>query len=417
MRKLQELKIPEIIESYLGQRVKQAKYSNVDILTSWILTQLTTGFRLLSIKDAEKDLSLIPELNIPSHDTVNRFFKKIAAPRQLINFKNKKHPNYEAKDYNISENPKLNELLVQSAIALDLLKPDTPYTLDIDLTQLKSETRDSVPMRKNGRGYGSMVCSIGKIPVYIDIRDGNAPANYRLVEAIESCMEMLRKYNIVIDYVRSDGAGYTNAFLDYLDSEKLHFNVGADGSTRAEKAVLASKNWRTLRFQTSNHIWNAEFASAHYSLSKSKQKYILGVIRVKKDEREKIQPTKWKPLNSYYYKFVITNDDEISPQKLFEEYHKRGASEKIFDELKNDFGWRILPFSKINENLAYLQITAFTSIIYQGMLRIFSKEFKQIKPTIRLDKFKKEFIRAFAFAYVEGVLNYYGVDLDFQKIV
>ena len=71
----------------------------------------------------------------------------------------------------------------------------------------------------------------------------------------------------------------------------------------------------------------------------------------------------------------------------------------------------------MNENLAYLQITAFTSIIYQGLLQIYSKKFEQIKPTIRLEKFQKEFIRAFAFAYVEGAFMFYGADLDFQKIV
>lgn len=269
LRNLQELKIPELIGSCLGQRVKQAKYSNENILTSWVLTQLTSGFRLLKIEDSEKEFSQIPELNIPSHDTMGRFFKKLATPTQTLVFKNAKQTKKKPVEYKINENPKLNELLVQSALAVGVLKKNTPYCLDIDLTILHSETKEARMSYKGFMGYTSMVCTIGKIPVYVDIRSGNATSKFRLIEAMASCLEILRKYEIIVDTVRSDGAGYSNSFLDYLDSEKLKFNVGADGSKKAEQTLLAAKNWRTLRFQTSNHDWEAEFASVHYSLSRS----------------------------------------------------------------------------------------------------------------------------------------------------
>lgn len=418
LRKLQELKIPELIGSCLGQRVKQAKYSNENILTSWVLTQLTSGFRLLKIEDTEKEFSSIPELNIPSHDTMGRFFKKLATPSQDISYRSPKS-NSKSKpvNYKYCENLKLNELLIQSAIAMNLINTEESYTLDIDMTLIPSEVRDAVPNYKKYMGFAAMVCSIGKIPIYIDIRSGNSSSNFKLVDALKNSLDLLKKYNIKIDRVRSDGAGYQHDFLKYVDSEKIKFNVGADGSVRAEQRVEESGIWRKLKFETSNHIWDAEFASAPYTLSRSEEEYILVAIRVKKEERHKIQPTKWKLIDNYYYKFIVTNDEQTSPHRLFEEYHQRGAIEKIFDELKNDFGWRIVPFSNINENLVYLQMTAFTSIIYQGLLQIYSKEFEKIKPTIRLEKFQKQFIRAFAFAYIEGVLKFFGEDLDFQKIV
>ncbi|MBK7524507.1 MAG: hypothetical protein IPI53_10240 [Saprospiraceae bacterium] len=48
---------------------------------------------------------------------------------------------------------------------------------------------------------------------------------------------------------------------------------------------------------------------------------------------------------SYDYHTIVTNDFSSSLDEAIKYYNRRGACEKQFDILKNDFGWNYLPFS------------------------------------------------------------------------
>ena len=45
-------------------------------------------------------------------------------------------------------------------------------------------------------------------------------------------------------------------------------------------------------------------------------------------------------------------------REIVEFYNKRGAKERIFDDLNNSFGWNRLPKSFMNENTVFLLIMA-----------------------------------------------------------
>lgn len=62
--------------------------------------------------------------------------------------------------------------------------------------------------------------------------------------------------------------------------------------------------------------------------------------------------------DAFIYRAIITNDSALSEQEVIEFYNQRGASEKIFDELNNDFGWKHLLFSFLNQNTVYMMIMA-----------------------------------------------------------
>ena len=42
--------------------------------------------------------------------------------------------------------------------------------------------------------------------------------------------------------------------------------------------------------------------------------------------------------DSFIYRAIITSDSALSEQEVIDFYNQRGAYEKIFDELNNDFG-------------------------------------------------------------------------------
>jgi len=51
------------------------------------------------------------------------------------------------------------------------------------------------------------------------------------------------------------------------------------------------------------------------------------------------------------YRVIMTNDLEMADQKVAHFYNQRGRSEKIFDEMNNDFGRKNLPLSFLEQNI------------------------------------------------------------------
>ena len=98
----------------------------------------------------------------------------------------------------------------------------------------------------------------------------------------------------------------------------------------------------------------------------------------------------------------MTNDSESNEKEVIEYYNNRGTSEKIFDVMNNDFGWKRLPFSFLNENNAFMIITAMIKNFYNYFVTIVSDKFEGIKPTTRLKRF------VFRFITVAGKWTYQG---------
>ena len=79
-------------------------------------------------------------------------------------------------------------------------------------------------------------------------------------------------------------------------------------------------------------------------------------------------------------------------EEIVEFYNKRGAKERIFDDLNNSFGWNRLPKSFMNENTVFLLITALIRNFYQFLVQ--AKDLKSfgLTPTSRLKDFTFKFI-------------------------
>ena len=73
-------------------------------------------------------------------------------------------------------------------------------------------------------------------------------------------------------------------------------------------------------------------------------------------------------------------------------YNARGGSERILDVMNNDFGWSHLPCSFLNENTAFMILTAIMKNIFNYIVEKFSKVFNGIKATMRMKRFTFRFI-------------------------
>ena len=68
--------------------------------------------------------------------------------------------------------------------------------------------------------------------------------------------------------------------------------------------------------------------------------------------------------DSFIYSAIITNDFQTKDKDVVEFYNIRWASEKKFDELNNDFLWKNLPSSFLNENTVFMMIMAMCRNFY-----------------------------------------------------
>jgi len=73
------------------------------------------------------------------------------------------------------------------------------------------------------------------------------------------------------------------------------------------------------------------------------------------------------------------NQDEI-----VEFYNQRGAVEKQFDILKNDFGWKNLSFSKLAHNTVFLLLTAMCKNLYDYIIRQYATKYKYLNANFRI---------------------------------
>jgi len=207
---MKEKKIDELIDKYLGKRPKQANYSYSDILLSWIYSNLCGAERIEDIQQT-RSLFNIPNLKMPSSDRISQIFRSLATPIEIFNSTSGvKH------QFNIHNG--LNNLMLNVALKLKMLKKDTEYTLDYDNTVIDCEKYDSKPTYLKTSGYQPGVCFINKIPVYIENRNGNSSAQVRIKETIERGFKLLENKGITIIFKKS----WLCAFL-FFKSIFFHF--------------------------------------------------------------------------------------------------------------------------------------------------------------------------------------------------
>lgn len=427
LKQIRDFKIPELIRECLGSRVKQAKFGYEDVIIAWMLTNFCGGLRLDHITKLRKSLNIIPGLKLPSHDTLGRVMKGLATEiitTEHVNrgkIKNKKEQERKGrKTYEIityretNENESLNDLLVKCTKRTGLLKERIPYTLDMDATLVPTKCISAKRNYKKRFGFQPMVSCIDNLPVYIGMRNGNVSPGAEIKECLERTINFLDKSQIKIGKVRLDGGSYSADAFEYLTNRNIKFYSGIVSSQVIMNKIKEKADWNSFSLETSTHFWECEAASVAHSLYKSED-YRYVVLRVKTQKFWKTIKNWTSGKDGYAYKIIVTNDHSSSEYDIVNFYNHRGTAERNFDDLKNNFGWRLPPFCNMNENTVFLIIAALTNNVYQAILRTFKKTIKQL----RLDARLRDFIFVFmtvACEVIKDTYVFYDTDIAYEKI-
>ncbi|HXU28154.1 MAG TPA: transposase [Bacteroidia bacterium] len=456
LKKLQEFGIPQVIRSILGVRKKQSKYEFSDIFIAWVLTSLCGGTRLEHITKLKKKLSIIPELKLPSHDTLGRVMKQLASEVTTVKNVQNKGLAYTQKNENIL----LNKMLVHASKAARAIEENKSYTVSIDATFIPTECRGAV-RKKNleGKidysriGFNPMICFIDNMPVFVSMRDGYANGHFELNNCLQNCLNLLSDANIKVDRVISDAAGYNKKAFEELQANNIKFIVRFPFGSKMETfkaALISCDKWRKSEIETANFNWSCEVGDIPYKMHDD---YSLGyvsptwrvvamripIVETDTDARTALELNnkklkilsnnkklkeygksnhegKWVFIGNYKYKFIITNDYEKKAEELIVEYNKRGTTERVISFMKNDFGWRLPPFMNMNENTVFLIASSLANNIFKGMVRVFKESIPELRLNMRLREFQFVFMDV-ACALIKGVYQFFKTDIAYEKIM
>lgn len=373
--------IPQLVDSELGQRVKYVGFDYSDIFSNHLAIFLSGGDCTEDIQEhLHGHLQNVKGLSVCSADTILRGIKELATPvEELTGPTGVKH------FFNI--NMPLNKLMVKALIKTKQLEAGIGYTLDYDNQVVPTEKYDALKTYKHCEGYQPGVASIGKHVVYIEGRNGNSQAKYQQAETLGRAFGLLEDHHIKTERFRADSASYQQAVVGLAEKKSRYFYIRAMRCDNMEQqiAALPKDAWKKIRLG----VQEMEVAQIEsYTPFGGETPYRLVVSRIKRRDGQ----TGLFTGDAHTYRGILTNDREWGNEQVVSFYNQRGATERTFDMMNNDFGWLNLPCSFLHENTAFMIMTAIYSNLYQFIIATFSKKVSWLNESFRLKKFVFRFI-------------------------
>lgn len=366
--------LKSFLEGLFPQRAPQACYSDADLLLGLTYSALCGGEYLEDINEVKRELDC-EYMKIPSSDTLEYRIRQLSVPN--VELKNSSSCVVHQFNYNTA----LNKILVNLGVRLNPQWKDAPVDLCYDNTIIPTR-KDSMPTYKKVCGYQPGVGTINNQAVYIEGRNGNSNSPYKMEETLERMLELLESAGIQVGTLRIDAAAFSQHVFKWLEQRpwiKYYISARDQGTQILKDAQWETFNWDDVTVQAT---------SIEYSPPRmDHQNCRLIVYRQKRTDG---QSDLFR--GRYNYRYILTNDREMTARQVSEFYNMRAASERVFEYLKYDFNWLNMPFGQMNINTTYLLLTAMSHQIYQWLLSKIGS-FKGIDPKIRPKKFNLFFIR------------------------
>lgn len=387
-QELERKQIGNLVNNYLPKLPKQSAYSWKDILYSLWSIPFSGGDCIEDLNiNLRRYLKAIPYFKVSSSDSVLRRLKDLAKPTKTLVSKHYK------KSHEFSINMALNKLNIKLTKKLGGLNGKS-LILDYDNTILTTEKADARMTYIKEKGYNPGVGIIGDKIVYVENRNGNSDAQTFQEKTISRMFKLLKGEGIDVDVFRADSASYLFQVIETAKKYVNRFYIRARNDQTVTNAIGKIQNWEQSTLNDENVIIGSTIYRPFHRARSRRGKnlplsdYRLVVIKVPRKDGQ----INFFTNEAFLYRCIITNDYQMTNLEVFDFYNQRGAKEKEFDVLKNDFGWNQIPFSKLNENTVYMILTAMARNIFSYLITLFSKGSKLLKSNFRVKKFIFRFV-------------------------
>ncbi len=382
-------RIGHLINNHLPNLATQSKYSWKDIIYSFWSVLFCGG-------DCAEDLAINlkshfgdnPFMELPSPDRVLERMKELAGEKKIFTTKRGKST------HEFCINDSLNLLNICLLKRIGALNNKKLKTLDYDNTYIFSDKADTRNTYLKQYGYAPGVGFIGKNVVYLENRNGNTDAQTLQQDTLERMFYMLGEQDVFIDKFRADSASYQHSTLSVIINNVNTFYIRARMTEPIAEVINKISDWEKVKIDGQEALRASINYTPFKKIAKSlKQEDSLVTCRLVVTKKERIDGQ----LNMFtgeasIYSTILTNDFNMTDDQIVIFYNQRGAIEREFDVLKNDFAWNNMPFSKIEQNTVFLIITAICRNLYEFIISSFSRLYDNLSPSFRLKKFIFRFI-------------------------
>lgn len=399
VNEVEKAQIPQLIGAAFPPRHGRAKYGYADAIMALIYGTMCGAERLddyAGLKDRVQD----SKVNLPSPVSLGRIMREKLSVE-----------NVEVGAHKVNINQTLNELLVDTALKLGQLQAGKRYVLDYDNTCLHCEKEDAQFTYKKYRGYQPGVCFIGEIPVFIEGMHGNNPAAFDQGNTLKRALDLLESRGIGIRRFRADAASYSVEVLKLMAERDIEIFIRASSRLNMFEHITDIRHWDTVTLGMDT-FEVAEFEYVPFSHRKGFDKPYRIVTQRRPTDDGKLHKITGQP---FIYRSIITTNRILSNADVVWTYNQRGAIERNFDVLNNDWNWNKLPFSYLSENTAYMLITAMGLVMYKYVRDLFASRVDWVEDTDRLKRFHFNVI-AVSGEYKEDYLLLYDKSRPWEKL-
>lgn len=383
------LKVNTLLKDNLPELPKQSTYNWFDIIMSYWSVFFCGG-------DCAEDLSVNlrngfkgnPFIKVPSPDRVLERLKSLAVPSELFMAKRGK------KQHQFSLADELNQLNLKMLSLLPGFKKDD-VVLDYDNTIIFTEKADAELTYKKENGYCPGVGLVGQHVVYIENRNGKSNAHILQHETIDRMTAQLNGAGISIDVIRADSASYTYDIIKSMERCANRIFVKARMTEALERVISKIEEWEEIQVGGDTLFRGATTFTPfirHARGNKEKADLLKEYRLVVTKQARRDGQLNLFTGEACIYSAIMTNDFEMTDDEIVFFYNARGAREREFDVLKNDFGWNNMPYSKLEQNTVFLIIMAMCKNLYAHMIQKFSSMTKVLSSHFRIKKFIFRFI-------------------------
>ena len=353
------------VDTYLGPRCHLYGYQYGEALTAMAGNFFSGGDRTEDINVLKGKLPQHPGFRLCSPDTVLRCLSELASPDTV-------YTSETGKSYRFNTAECLNGLLVYVAVMSGLLRPGRVYDLDFDHEFLASETWDAMPTYKHFDGYGPG-CAVLTDPrrgqdviVGIENRDGNTPVKFHQEDTLERILLNIVEPGMKIRYSRVDCGSYKKDVVKLLleHSQRIFVRAEMCRSLR-EKLQSPRRQWRkAVVGDLDTEVLSLPFNGFDGECPHCR----LVVQRQRKEKGTQLDCFEEGGDDVYVYRAILTNEWDMTEEEVIGFYNQRGAKEKVFDQMDNDFGWHYLPKGLLSENTVFMILTAIIRNFYRLLL-------------------------------------------------
>jgi hypothetical protein len=388
LEELDRLQIEKEFSISLPSLPPQSSYSWRDIIYSFWSVFFCGGDCIEDLSEHFSSRFSNPTLKIPSPDTVLRRFGELAVNTEVIQTPR------GATTHELNFHPKLNELNVKLFKKLGLL-PKKDITLDFDNTIIYTRKADARMTYTKEFGYNPGVGLIDGNVVFVENRNGNSSSQILQEKSLNDAFKLLEDHQIKVSRFRADAAFFKFETLQVINryADKLYIRPRMNEAVA--RAIVQIDEWVPFERGIEEPEFLGEVLFTPFIRTAERleypvelPEYRLIVVKQKRLDGQIDLFTK----EAFCYWCILTSDYDMTAGGIVNFYGQRGAAEREFDVLKNDFGWKNLPFSKLEQNTIFLLFTAICKNIYTYLIRLFSSKSNSLKPTFRIKKFIFRFI-------------------------